>query len=108
MTRKGKVYQNGIFAGIIEKKEFEYIFYYDENFLKDKNLKPISLNFPKTRKKFRSKYLFPFFYGLLAEGALQEIQCRKFKIDVNDHFSRLLKTTKFDTIGNVTIEEINE
>ena len=62
MTRKGKVYQNGILAGIIEKKGFSYFFFYDENFLKDKNLKPISLNFPKTRKKFSSKYLFPFFY----------------------------------------------
>ena len=108
MVQKGKVYQNGIFAGTIEKKGLEYIFYYDENFLNDKNLKPISLNFPKTKKTFSSKHLFPFFYGLLAEGALKEIQCRKFKIDIDDHFSRLLKTTKFDTIGNVTIEELNE
>ena len=108
MSAKGRVYQKGRFAGILEKKGTEYIFVYDDDFLQDKNTKSISLTLPKKKKKFKSTYLFSFFFGLLAEGITKEIQCRKLKIDPDDHFTRLLKTTKYDTTGSVTIEEINE
>lgn len=108
MSAKGRVYQKGRLAGILEKKGNEYIFVYDDSFLQDENTKSISLTLPKKKKKFKSPYLFSFFFGLLAEGIAKEIQCKKLKIDPDDHFQRLLKTTKYDTTGSVTIEEINE
>jgi hypothetical protein len=37
---------------------------------------------------------------------LKTIQCRALKIDENDHFTRLLKTSGMDVIGSVTVEEI--
>jgi serine/threonine-protein kinase HipA len=50
--------------------------------------------------------LFPFFYGLLAEGENKDMQCRILKIDENDSFTRLLKTASEDTIGGVIVKEI--
>jgi len=106
MSQKGKVFFNGILAGKIEKIEDEYCFKYDEKYFSDERTKAISLTLPKKKKIYKSPNLFSFFYGLLAEGITKEIQCKKLKIDENDHFTRLLKTTKYDTIGGVTIEEV--
>jgi len=33
------------------------------------------------------------------------MQCQKLKLDEDDHFGRLLKTTDSDTIGDVTVVE---
>ena len=63
------------------------------------------MTFPLQKKEFTSKYLFPFFYNLLTEGKLKDIQCKELRIDVNDDFSRLLLTTKENTIGSITIEK---
>ncbi|MCK4696585.1 MAG: HipA N-terminal domain-containing protein [Candidatus Cloacimonetes bacterium] len=108
MALKGRVSQNGRFAGIIEKTGDEYIFTYNDEFLRNPATKAISLTLPKTQKKYISSFLFSFFYGLLAEGNLKDIQCRKLKIDPDDYFTRLLKNTNGNVIGNITIEEINE
>ena len=102
---KGRVYYNNRLAGILEKSEGIYIFMYDEQYINDKNTKSISLSLPKSKRQFRSKFLFPFFYGLLTEGVTKQIQCRKLKIDENDFFTRLLKTAGEDTIGCVTVKE---
>ena len=50
------------------------------------------------------KKLFPFFYGLLSEGINKDIQCRLYKIDENDDFTRLLLTAREDTIGSITVK----
>jgi serine/threonine-protein kinase HipA len=102
---KGYVYYNKRLAGILKKVEGIYIFMYDEQYINDKNTKSISLSLPKNKRQFRSKFLFPFFYGLLTEGVTKQIQCRKLKIDENDFFTRLLKTAGEDTIGCITIKE---
>jgi HipA-like protein len=49
--------------------------------------------------------LFPYFFGLLAEGIQKDTQCRMLKLDENDHFGRLIKTAHSDTIGDVTVVE---
>jgi serine/threonine-protein kinase HipA len=67
---------------------------------------PISLSFPKREAAFESPVLFPFFFGLLAEGDDKDLQCRVLRIDEHDHFTRLLKTCRTETIGGVTVEEI--
>lgn len=104
--QEGKVYRNNIFVGIIFKtNNNEYIFKYDKEYLDDKISKAISLTLPLQEEEFISKHLFSFFYNLLAEGKLKDIQCKELRIDKDDDFSRLILTTKDNTIGSVTIKE---
>jgi len=93
-------------AGTLVYDEEKYIFTYDEKFFSDKDTTSISLTLPKQKEPFISKTLHPFFSGLLSEGSLKELQCKKLKIDENDELKRLILTAKDDTIGTVTIGEI--
>lgn len=102
---KGLVYNNGLLAGSIEKDENGYyLFQYDDGYFADKQHAPVSLTLPKTQKEYRSETMFAFFYGLLSEGINKDIQCRLYKIDENDDFTRLLLTTRHDTIGSITVK----
>ncbi|MFW3344365.1 HipA N-terminal domain-containing protein [Aliarcobacter butzleri] len=104
--QRAKVFRNNIFAGLLTKQnEKEYVFVYDKEYLKLPNKKPISLTLPLQEEEFKSSYLFPFFYNLLAEGKLKDIQCKELRIDKDDDFSRLILTTKENTIGSITIEK---
>jgi len=67
----------------------------------------ISLTLPKQEAAFRSTVLFPFFFGLLAEGENKALECRLLRIDENDHFTRLLRTCTADTIGGITVRAIS-
>lgn len=58
----------------------------------------------KSRAVHRSNVLFPFFYGLLAEGVQKRLQCRGLKIDENDHFTRLAETCRQGVIGAAYVE----
>jgi len=102
---KAEIYFNHILAGILEKKENNYMFSYDENYLKSTH-PAISFSFPKHSNLYQSTSLFPFFFGLLSEGINKEIQCKAYQIDEKDEFTRLLKTAKNDTIGAITVQEI--
>jgi HipA-like protein len=110
MNRKAKVYFNGIHAGIIEESGDMalkgYLFTYDRKYLADSKNPPVSLTLPKREEPYSSKTLFPFFYGLLAEGRMKELQCRILKIDENDQFGRLINTLEEDCIGPVTIRNV--
>ncbi len=108
MSRKGKVYHRGLLAGRIEESADGYLFAYDSGYLLSQDAHAISLTLPRRQEPFLSKALFPFFFGLLAEGVLKDTQCRKLKLDENDHFGRLLKTAHADTIGAVTVTEETE
>lgn len=104
--QRAKVFRNSIFTGILTKlNEKEYIFVYDKEYLKLPNKKAISLTLPLQEEEFKSPFLFPFFYNLLAEGKLKDIQCKELRIDKDDDFSRLILTTKENTIGSITIEK---
>jgi len=105
MSRAGKVYCRGECAGRIEEVANGFRFTYARGFLSLKDAKPVSLTMPLREAPYESENLFPFFYGLLAEGILKETQCRKLHIDENDHFGLLLKTAHDDTIGDVTVLE---
>ena len=59
---------------------------------------------PKSRAVYRSKVLFPFFFGLLAEGAQKRLQCRSLRIDEDDHFTRLAETCREGVIGAVYVK----
>ena len=104
--KRAEVHYNNILAGYLIKKEGKFTFKYVNEYLTDESLPPICLTLPKRSEPFISTFLFPFFYGLLAEGENKDLQCRVLKIDENDSFTRLLKTASEDTIGGVTVKEI--
>ncbi len=106
---KGAVYNNGRLAGIVQKNgAANYTFTYTDEYFKDASAHSISLSLPKSRQHFESLELFPFFFGLLAEGINKDIQCRLLKIDEKDDFTRLIKTAGEDTIGAITVKELIE
>ncbi len=107
--QKGTVYNNQTIAGIISKKNYtEYVFEYDEYYFLDDTMPPISITLPKTIKVHTSSILFPFFFNMLSEGSNRKVQCRFLKIDEEDHFTVLLKTTSLETVGAITVKEIIE
>ena len=104
-SRKANVYCNGLQAGTLSETEDGFSFVYEDRFYLDPSKPAISLTLPKTRQEYRSKSLFPFFYGLLAEGENKHNQCRNLKLDERDHFTRLMKTAHTETIGAITVRE---
>lgn len=109
MNRKAHVFQNDSLAGLLEElPEGGYRFTYLPAYLATSEAKAISLTLPLREEPFESPHLFPFFVGLLAEGNLKEMQCRLYKIDPDDDFTRLLRTTRDDVIGAITVEELPE
>jgi len=103
--RRGKVYYRNYLAGSLEEATNGYRFTYDSAYLVDSRMPEISLTLPKQKEPFEAPVLFPFFFGLLAEGVQKEIQCRFLKIDEADDFGRLIRTASQDTIGAVTVHE---
>lgn len=101
--KTGQVFFRDIPAGVLIKDETGYRFRYHEAYLKDASLPDISATLPKRPQEYRSPVLFPFFFGLLAEGVQKERQCRELKIDENDHFTRLLETSAYGAIGAVYV-----
>lgn len=105
--RQAQVFSNDVLAGLLtETDSGQYIFCYDDSFLINVEQTAISPSFPKTKKKFTSKNMFPFFYNMLSEGANKRIQCQSLKIDENDSFGLLLATAHTDTIGAITVRKI--
>lgn len=106
---KAEVYNNGMLAGYLEKRApDDYRFIYAASYLANPALPSISLTLPRSKAEHKSPVLFSFFAGLLAEGINKDIQCRLLRIDEEDDFTRLLKTAGDDTIGAITVKEINE
>jgi serine/threonine-protein kinase HipA len=95
-------------AGVLSKDQAGYSFHYVPEYLEKVSAAypAISLSFPKREPAFVSPVLFPFFFGLLAEGDNKALQCRVLRIDEDDHFTRLLKTCEAETIGGVTVKEV--
>ncbi len=107
MSRVGKVFYGDKLAGHIERRDDGgYCFVYQPDYLARPDARPVSVTLPLRREEYNSTVLFPFFSGLLAEGNLKDLQCRLHRIDPDDDFTRLLKTTRHDVIGAVTVEEV--
>ena len=101
--REGTVYYRDCVAGFITEDESGYEFEYSKEYLADFSVPSISLTLPKRIEPYRSKHLFAFFSGLLAEGVQKDIQCRYLRIDEDDDFGRLLATSRNDCIGAVYV-----
>lgn len=105
--QEAKVYRNAEEIGLLQKDdEGMYFFQYTLRYLQDEDALSISVHFPLQKESFRSKTLCSFFFNILAKGSMKEMQCRELKIDPEDHFIRLMKTTEFNTIDSVTLKEI--
>lgn len=101
------VFCRGALAGRLTKRtRGDYRFEYTTEYLTAPHCPPISVTLPKQSAPFESPVLFPFFFGLLAEGEDCVLQCRVLKIDERDAFTRLMKTCAVETIGGVTVREV--
>lgn len=89
-------------VGTLVENEEGFIFQYDNQYLKQKDAKPVSLTLPLTEKPYHSNVLFPFFDGLIPEGWLLDIAERSWKINQRDRMSLLMACCK-DCIGAVSI-----
>ena len=75
--RKGYVYIQNCFAGIIAETEEGYIFSYDKKYLKREDAVAVSLTLPLREAPYETTILFPFFDGLIPEGWLLGVVSRK-------------------------------
>ena len=104
--RQGKVYYKESFAGIItESNDGEYIFKYNEQYVKDHPGGFITFTMPVTEEPYVDKRLFPFFDGLIPEGWLLEIISENWKVNKNDRMGLLLACCK-NCIGAVSVEPL--
>ena len=101
--RRGYVYIQNIFAGVIAETEEGYEFFYDKKYLEREDAVAVSLTLPLREESYKTTILFPFFDGLIPEGWLLGVVSRNWKIDRNDRFGLLLSACK-DCIGDVTIQ----
>jgi serine/threonine-protein kinase HipA len=101
--RKGKVYYKEHLAGIIsESDEGEFIFQYDEQYVKEYPSAFITFTMPVSGKPYFDKRLFPFFEGLIPEGWLLDIASKNWKINQNDRMGLLLACCQ-NCIGAVSV-----
>jgi HipA-like protein len=107
-NRSAQVLYNGQPAGILTKSGRGYRFVYDEWYLLTPGSRPLSVTMPLRKELYESELLFPVFVNMLSEGANKRSQCRMLKIDEQDYFGLLLATTMADSIGPITVKEINE
>lgn len=101
--RKGYVYIQNKYAGIVAETDEGYTFSYDAEYVKDNNAVPISLTMPLREEEYQSTVLFPFFDGLIPEGWLLDVVSRNWKVSPNDRFGLLLLSCR-DCIGDVCIK----
>ena len=105
--RRGYVFVQNNFAGMIEETDEGYIFSYTTDYLEKENALAVSLTMPLDNRTYKSAVLFPFFDGLIPEGWLLGIVNRHWKIDLQDRFGLLLAVCK-DGSGDVSIKSEEE
>lgn len=103
--RKALVLNNGKTAGYLLASKRRFVFIYDSDYLANGG-HSIAIGFPKAQRIFSSKYLFPFFSGLLPEGENLAYTCRCLKLDPTDKFNLLLELAQHETIGAITVQKM--
>ena len=105
--RTAYVYVRDAFAGILKETDEGYSFKYAREYAADNANAPVSLTLPLREEEYTSKWLFPFFDGLIPEGWLLNIVTHNWKLDSRDRFGILLVACK-DPIGAVNIRSERE
>lgn len=101
--RKGEVYYKDLLAGTIEETDDgEYIFQYDESYVKEHPDNFITFTMPVSESPYKERRLFPFFEGLIPEGWLLDIAAENWKINRNDRMGLLLACCQ-NCIGAVSV-----
>jgi len=104
--RKASIYYKDHLAGILtETDDGEYIFQYDEAYIKAYPKAFITFTMPVNPKPYKDKRLFPFFEGLIPEGWLLDIATKNWKINPNDRMGLLLACCQ-NCIGAVSVQPI--
>ncbi|MBN1187129.1 MAG: HipA N-terminal domain-containing protein [Bacteroidales bacterium] len=104
--RQGKVYYKDYLAGTItETDDGEYVFQYDETYVKEHPDEFITFTMPVTDQPYNEKRLFPFFEGLIPEGWLLDIASKNWKINQNDRMGLLLACCQ-NCVGAVSVVPI--
>ncbi len=107
--RKVDVYYGDIFAGrLMELDRGNYEFTYDEAFLSDSNMPPVSVNMPKSQQVYHADHIFPVFTNMLPEGANRRALCRVRKVDENDYFGMLEMICGMDVVGKFVLKRAKE
>ena len=104
--RRGEVFVQGRYAGMVEETEDGYSFAYDSGYL-EANGPAVSLTIPLQEEPFFSETLFPFFDGLIPEGWLLSVVTRNWKLDPEDRFGLLLVSCE-DSIGDVSVKNADD
>lgn len=106
--RKAAIYYKDLLAGILtETDDGDYIFQYEEAYVRDFPRQFITFSMPVTKGTFKDRGLFPFFEGLIPEGWLLDIASKNWKISQNDRMGLLLACCQ-DCIGAVSVQSIIE
>ena len=100
--RRGYVYVQNEYAGVIEETDEGYLFSYTAEYLGGKSPVAVSLTLPLQDTPYHSTVLFSFFDRLIPEGWLLDVVSRNWKIDKEDRFGLLLVACR-DCIGDVKI-----
>ena len=75
-------------------------------FIENDTTRPISVNMPKDQKTYHSKELFHYFKSILSEGENRKQICKALRIDPDDDWSLLVLTCQYDTIGAITVKDM--
>jgi HipA-like protein len=106
---KLNVRYKGIYtAGVLWRDENGYHFEYDDAYIENHDVPPISVNMPKTQKTYQSTELFHYFQSILSEGNNRKQICNALGIDESDDWNLLAYTCENDTIGAITVKRIEE
>lgn len=106
--RKGSVYYKDHLAGIIsESDEGEFVFRYDDKYVKEHPYEFITFTMPVIANPYTDMRLFSFFDGLVPEGWLLDIASKNWKINQNDRMGLLLACCQ-NCIGAVSVIPILE
>ena len=106
--RNANIYYKEVLAGKLrETNEGEYVFEYDDQYIKSHPDEFITFTMPVSNKPYIDKRLFPFFEGLIPEGWLLDIASKSWKINSNDRMGLLLACCQ-NCIGAVSVIPIPE
>ena len=100
------MFYQSAFAGLLSEEDDGYRFVYDDEYLRQPDVNPISLTMPTSQKVYVSKVLFPFFDGLIPEGWLLDISIKNWKLDPRDRMGLLLTCCR-DCVGAVSVESMD-
>lgn len=81
---------------------------YLPEYLQRKPCHMVCYHMPPRPEPYYSEYLFPFFSNMLPEGEFLKTVCRSCKLDETDCFGQLVFLARYDSIGDVTVQEITE